>query len=156
MQSLLLLLLGEHINSNKSSPVPQTRLNSSQQQKAAIKKLIKLFSSQNFVMIVSHAYTNWITGNKLQLFDHFGVNQSIIYSNPTASEHIILALSTLSLFVNVLLLSSTHVILNCKRKQGMYFSLISIYSSLITRLELGKLIHRSDEVSLLYYFNFWC
>ena len=76
-------------------------------------------------MIASHAYTSWITGNKLKLFDHLRVNQNTIYFNPTASEYTIPTLPTLPLFVPDLPSSRTHAILRWLDIIGITFPNIS-------------------------------
>ena len=58
------ILLGNHINSDESTPVLPTVLNQLQQQKSSIKKLIMLFNINHHTMIASHTHSNWITSKK--------------------------------------------------------------------------------------------
>ena len=103
------ILLGNHINSDESTPVLPTVLNQLQQQKSSIKKLITLFNINHHTMIASHTHSNWITSKKLKLFDELGINQTILYFNPTALEHTMHLLPASLLFEPTLPSSRTHL-----------------------------------------------
>ena len=74
-------------------------------------------------MIVSHTHSNWITSKKLKLFDELGINQTILYFNPTALEHTIPTVQGSPIFVPALPSSRTRAILRWLGTIGITFDI---------------------------------